>query len=52
MKHFECSVAIDFEVETEEEAIAEFLSYVRTDMSARDVTVLEQVGDGEYRTPH
>jgi hypothetical protein len=39
-KHYECSITLDFEnVDSEEEAIAEFMDYLRNDASYDSVEV-------------
>ena len=50
MKRFVCSVIIDFEnVETEDDALDEFMSYVNSDLGRRDVQV-EEVDDTKGKT--
>lgn len=41
MPHYECSVSLDFDAADEDEARAEFMSYLHSDLSAHEISVEE-----------
>lgn len=41
MKRYVLTLTIDFEAESEEDAVDQFMDYIRTDASRRDVAIEE-----------